>query len=79
MPSDQLLNRITIDPQICQGKSCIRGFRYPVDWLLELMSSGMSNKQFLGDYPDLEEADLQAACAIGARLARVQRIEPVGG
>lgn len=79
MPSAQLLTRITIDPQICHGKPCIRGLRYPVDWLLELMSSGMSKKQILADYPDLEEADLQAACAFAARLARVQRIEPVVG
>jgi len=79
MLSEQLLTRITIDPQICHGKPCIRGLRYPVDWLLELMSSGMSDKQILADYPDLEEADLQAACAFGARLARVQRIEPVVG
>ncbi|MDA0737990.1 MAG: DUF433 domain-containing protein [Nitrospirae bacterium] len=79
MPSAQLLTRITIDPQICHGKPCIRGLRYPVDWLLELMSSGMSKKQILADYPDLEEADLQAVCAFAARLARVQRIEPVVG
>ncbi len=79
MPIEQLLTRITIDPQICHGKPCIRGLRYPVDWVLELMSSGMSAREILADYPDLEEADLQAACAFGARLARVQRIEPVVG
>ena len=79
MPSEQLLTRITINPQICHGKPCIRGLRYPIEWLLELMSSGASTGQILADYPDLEEADLQAACAFGARLSRVQRIEPVVG
>jgi len=79
MSSEQLLTRITINPQICHGKPCIRGLRYPVEWLLELMSSGTSTEQILADYPDLEEADLQAACAFGSRLSRVQRIEPVVG
>ncbi len=79
MSIDQLLTRITINPQICHGKPCIRGLRYPIEWLLELMSSGTSTAQILADYPDLEEADLQAACAFGSRLSRVQRIEPVVG
>ena len=73
MSSDQLLTRITINPQICHGKPCIRGLRYPIEWLLELMSSGTSTEQILADYPDLEEADLQAACAFGARLSRVHK------
>ncbi|WNM62091.1 DUF433 domain-containing protein [Candidatus Nitrospira neomarina] len=79
MPIEQLLTRITFDSKICHGKPCIRGLRYPVDWVLELMSSGMSSQQILADYPDLEETDLQAACAFGAGLARVQGIEPLIG
>ena len=79
MSSDDLLTRITVDPNICHGKPCIRGLRYPVEWLLELLSSGMSDTQILADYPDLEREDLLAACAFGARLSRVQRIEPVVG
>jgi uncharacterized protein (DUF433 family) len=79
MSSEQLLTRITINPQICHGKPFIRGLWYPIEWLLELMSSGISTEQILSDYPDLEESDLQAACAFGARLSRVQRIEPVVG
>jgi uncharacterized protein (DUF433 family) len=79
MSSDDLLARITVDPNICHGKPCIRGLRYPVEWLLELLSSGMSDTQILADYPDLEREDLLAACAFGARLSRVQRIEPVVG
>ena len=44
---DLLLSRITIDPNICHGKPCIRGLRYPVEWLLELLSSGMSHDEVL--------------------------------
>lgn len=44
-----LLGRITIDPDICHGKPVIRGLRYPVETLLELLSSGMSNDDILAD------------------------------
>jgi uncharacterized protein (DUF433 family) len=55
------LQRITIDPQICHGKPCIRRLRYPVEMILELLSSGMSTNEILGDYADLEAADILAA------------------
>ena len=77
MTNDNLLSRITVDPNICHGKPCIRGLRYPVEFLLELLSSGMTAEQILADYPDLEADDLRAACAYGARLTRVNRVEPV--
>jgi uncharacterized protein (DUF433 family) len=79
MSSEDLLARITVDPRICHGKPCIRGLRYPVEWLFELLSSGMTGEQILADYSDLEEDDLRAAFAFGARLSQVQRIEPVAG
>ena len=50
---DALLSRITIDPAICHGKPCVRGLRYPVETLLELLSSGMTFDQILADYEDL--------------------------
>ena len=56
-----LLERITIDPEICHGKPCIRGLRYPVEFLLELLSSGKPHAEILEDYDDLEVADLLAA------------------
>ncbi len=77
MSVEQLLSRITVDPNVCHGKPCIRGLRYPVEFLLELLSGDMTPQQILADYPDLEADDLRAACAYGARLSRVQRIEPV--
>jgi len=66
MTNDNLLSRITVDPNICHGKPCIRGLRYPVELFLELQSGGMTVEQILADYPDLEADDLRAACAYGA-------------
>jgi uncharacterized protein (DUF433 family) len=73
MPTNQLLKRITLDPLICHGKPCVRGLRYPVSMLLELLSSGMSNEQILADYEDLEREDLLAALAYGSRVTDVRR------
>jgi uncharacterized protein (DUF433 family) len=75
--TDNLLSRITVDPNICHGKPCVRGLRYPVEFLLELLSGGMTVDQVLADYPDLEADDLRAAFAYGARLSQVKRVEPV--
>ena len=77
MVDKSLLARITVDPRICHGQPCIRGLRYPVEFLLELLSGGMTAEQILADYPDLEADDLRAACAYGAQLSRVQRMDPV--
>ena len=52
-----LINRITINPEICHGKPTIRGLRYPVENMLELMASGMTTEELLEDYPDLEKED----------------------
>ena len=53
-------NRITIDPNICHGKPCIRGLRYPVTNVLEWLSSGMTIDEMLEDYADLEREDILA-------------------
>jgi uncharacterized protein (DUF433 family) len=74
MSNAKLLSRITIDPEICHGKPCVRGLRYPVEFLLELLSGSMTPEQILADYADLEADDLKAACAYGARLSQVKRI-----
>jgi len=76
MTESELLQRITIDPQICHGAPCIRGLRYPVDFLLELLSGDMDEAPILEDYPDLEPQDLKAVYAYAARLSRVKQIEP---
>jgi uncharacterized protein (DUF433 family) len=71
-----LLDRITIDPDICHGKPCIRGLRYPVEQILELLSGGATTDDLLRDYEDLERDDILAALAFAARLAQVKRIQP---
>jgi uncharacterized protein (DUF433 family) len=71
-----LAERITIDPDICHGKPCIRGLRYPVETILELLSSGMTTEEILADYEDLEREDILATLSFAARLSQVKRIEP---
>ncbi len=70
-------NRITSDPTICHGKPCIRGLRYPVESVLEWMASGMPIEEILADHADLERDDILAALAYAARLANVNRVEPL--
>ncbi|MCP9774946.1 DUF433 domain-containing protein [Cyanobium sp. HWJ4-Hawea] len=70
-----LLDRITIQPAICHGKPTIRGLRYPVELLLDLLAAGASHQEILSDYPDLEDADICAALAYAAQLTRVQSVE----
>ena len=72
-----LLERITIDPAICHGKPTIRGLRYPVETMLELLSSGMTIDEILADYEDLEREDILAVLAFAARLSQVKRLELV--
>ena len=69
--------RITIDPAICHGKPTVRGLRYPVEMILELLSSGMTHEEILADYPDLEAEDILAVLEYAARLSRVKRIDPL--
>ncbi|HEX5871393.1 MAG TPA: DUF433 domain-containing protein [Longimicrobium sp.] len=59
--------RITVDPRICHGKPTIRGLRYPVDLIQELLASGMTREEILGDVPDLQSEDIDAALAFAAR------------
>jgi uncharacterized protein (DUF433 family) len=68
------LDRITSDPAVCHGQPTVRGLRYPVESLLELLSAGMTIDEVLADYPDLERDDLLAALEFGAQLpARLAR------
>lgn len=71
------LDRITTDPAICHGKPTIRGLRYPVDSLLELLASDMTIEDVLDDYSDLERDDLLAALEFGA-LTSGNRVAPLG-
>jgi hypothetical protein len=71
------MERITINPNICHGKPTIRGLRYPVETVLEWLSSGMSTDQILADYQDLERDDILAVLAYAARLSQIKRTEPL--
>ncbi len=75
--SETLLERITIDPEIAHGKPVLRGMRYPVELILELLSAGMTHQEILQDYDDLEEADIFAALAYAARVTKVKQILPL--
>jgi uncharacterized protein (DUF433 family) len=74
---DKLLSRITIDPAVCHGKPCVRGLRYPVETLLELLSSGMTFEDVLEDYEDLERENLLAVFAFAAKLSQTKRRQTV--
>lgn len=77
MTQNLLLERITISPEICHGKPCIRGLRYPVDFVLELLSSGMSYEEILADYDDLERDDILATLFYATKLAQVKSVYKV--
>jgi len=68
MTDQELLSRITINPNMAFGKPTIRGLRYSVELLLETLSSGMTNEEIFADYEDLKPADIQAVLVYAARL-----------
>lgn len=70
------LSRITISSEICFGKPCIRGMRYPVEMLLDLLSAGMNIDEILSDYPDLQRKDVLAAIAYAAKVVHSGRVAP---
>lgn len=75
---NELLKRITINPEVCNGKPTIRETRYTVDLILELLSSGMTEKEIIEDYPALEITDIKACLSFASKLSKsktVQRTE----
>jgi uncharacterized protein (DUF433 family) len=71
-----LLDRITIDPEVCGGKPCIRGTRIWVSLVLDFLADGMTEAELLAEYPQLAHEDVLAAIAYGAEAAR-ERVIPV--
>jgi uncharacterized protein (DUF433 family) len=71
------LDRISIDPQICGGRPCIRGTRIWVSLILDFLAGGLSEAELRTEYPQLAHEDVLAALAYGAEAAR-ERILPVG-
>lgn len=70
-----LLARVTIDPDICFGKPCIRGTRIWVSLILDFLAAGMSIDDVLAEYPQLVEEDIRAALAYGAEMARDRYVD----
>lgn len=57
----RLSDRITMSPDICHGKPCIRGMRWPVEVIIDMLGSGMSMDDILKDHPELEREDILAS------------------
>lgn len=75
MERQQLLARISIDPNVCFGKPCIRGTRIWVSLILDNLAEGISEKQLLEEYPHLAPEDIRAAIAYGAEVARERYVD----
>lgn len=75
MKREKLLARITIDPNVCFGKPCIRGHRIWVSLILDFLASGMAVQEILKEYPGLEEADVLACIAYGAEMTRERYVD----
>ena len=69
------LDRITIDPEICHGKPCIRGMRWPVEVILDLLGSEMTIEEILEDHPELEKEDIIASLNYARLLMSGQLIK----
>ena len=74
---ENLLKRITLDTEICHGKPTIRGLRYSVEMILELLGSGMTHDEILEDYEDLENDDILAVLQYALKLSQVKSIYKV--
>jgi uncharacterized protein (DUF433 family) len=74
---DALISRITINPEICHGKPTIRNMRYPVELILDLLSSGMTVSEIIVDYPALVEDDIKACLTFASRLTKVKSIHKI--
>lgn len=69
------LERITINPEICHGKPCIRGMRWPVEVILDLLNSDMTKAEILEDHPELEKEDLTASINFAKMLLAGKSIQ----
>lgn len=70
MTYEELLKRISIDPNICHGKPCIRGHRIWVSLIMDLMADGLTTEEILEQYPGLEPDDIRACVAYAAEMTR---------
>lgn len=74
MLNEDLLSRITVDPEICHGKPCVRGLRYPVETILEYLAGGDSTEDLLREFPDLEHKDILACHEFSRRILAAKSV-----
>ena len=70
------IGRITLDPEICHGKPCIRGMRWPVEVILDMLGAGMTTEEIIKDHPDLEKEDIIACISYAGSIVSNSRIIP---
>jgi uncharacterized protein (DUF433 family) len=71
-----LIERITINPAVCHGKPTIRSMRYPVEFIIDLLSSGMTFSDIMNDYPAIEENDILACLLYASQLTKMKGNKP---
>ena len=76
MTHEELLKHISIDPNVCFGKPCIRGTRLWVSLVLDNLAEGVTEQELLAEYPTLTHEDVLAAIAYGAEMSR-ERFVPL--
>jgi uncharacterized protein (DUF433 family) len=76
--NNRLLDRISVNPDTCHGKPCIRGTRVMVTVILDNLAEGLSPQEIVAEYPPLTVEDVQAAIAYAAVLAREEELVPLG-
>lgn len=73
---DTLLDRISINPEICGGRPCIKGTRIWVALILDYLANGMTEAEVLAEYPQLTRQDILSCIAYGAEMSR-ERVLPI--
>jgi uncharacterized protein (DUF433 family) len=71
----EAIERITIDPKVFGGRPCIRGLRFPVSKVLDLIASGMTTEEVLADYPYLEAEDIRQSLKYAAWVVQEEQVE----
>ena len=74
METQNLLERITIDPHVMVGKPTIRGLRITVDQILKALAAGITSKELIDDYPELQPEDIQATLLYAAELVSEEQV-----
>lgn len=71
---ENLLSRITVDPEVCHGKPCVRGLRYPVETILEYLAGGDTTDDLLAEFPDLEREDILACHEFSRKMLTAKSV-----